>query len=77
MKLDYIKRRRAMDEERAEKKKWTAPQLIVLVRGRPEEGVLVGCKKVAGPFSGPGMQFGGCGGIVGGCIPRCGIPLGS
>ncbi len=24
------------------KKKWTKPKLIVLVRGKPEEGVLVG-----------------------------------
>lgn len=27
-----------------EKKKWTTPILIVLVRERPEEGVLLGCK---------------------------------
>jgi len=27
-----------------EKKKWTTPQLIVLVRGEPEEGVLAACK---------------------------------
>lgn len=26
------------------KKKWTTPQLIVLVRGRSEEGVLAQCK---------------------------------
>lgn len=26
------------------KKKWARPKLIVLIKGRPEEGVLAGCK---------------------------------
>lgn len=26
------------------RKKWTAPQLVVLARGMPEEAVLAGCK---------------------------------
>lgn len=30
------------------KKKWTTPQLIVLVRGKPEEGALVVCKHGTG-----------------------------
>lgn len=36
------------------KAKWEKPQLIVLVRGKPEEAVLVICKTamaVAGPWS--------------------------
>lgn len=34
------------------KKKWVKPKLIVLVRGRPEEGVLYTCKRdgLTGPF---------------------------
>ncbi len=32
------------------KKKWTTPQLIVLVRGKPGEGILGACK--AGAFTG-------------------------
>jgi hypothetical protein len=31
-----------------EKKAWAKPELIVLVRGRPEEAVLVGCKVYMG-----------------------------
>ena len=30
--------------EKKAKKKWTKPKLIVLVRGKPEEGVLTSCK---------------------------------
>jgi len=26
------------------RKKWSTPQLVVLVRGKPEEGVLAACK---------------------------------
>jgi hypothetical protein len=29
---------------KGEKKKWAKPELIVLVRGRPEEAVLTACK---------------------------------
>ncbi len=38
------------------KKKWTTPQLIVLVRGKPEERVLCVCKAdfAASPDVGPG-----------------------
>lgn len=35
------------------KKKWKKPQLIVLVRGRPEESVLTVCKYYDGIISGP------------------------
>jgi len=33
------------EKEKTKKNKWTTPQLIVLVRGKPEEGVLAGCKR--------------------------------
>lgn len=34
-----------MDKDiRTEKKPWSKPELIVLLRGNPEEAVLVGCK---------------------------------
>jgi hypothetical protein len=38
------------------RKPWTKPQLVVLVRGRPEEGVLLACKNhptPPGPAGGP------------------------
>jgi hypothetical protein len=36
-----------------EKKQWTKPELLVLVRNKPEEAVLVTCKGVnAGPLAG-------------------------
>ena len=38
----------------APRKAWTKPELLVLVRGRPEECLLAGCKYVGhpGPTSG-------------------------
>lgn len=33
------------------KKKWERPQLIILVKGKPEEGVLAACKNVGGGAS--------------------------
>ncbi len=41
-------------EEIKKKKTWTRPQLIVLVRGKPEESVLQACKTTTsgGPFAG-------------------------
>ncbi|MCX6844806.1 MAG: hypothetical protein NTX53_21290 [candidate division WOR-3 bacterium] len=40
------------------KKEWHKPELTVVVRGKPEEAVLGGCKTV-GPSAGPtvGEQF--------------------
>ncbi len=35
------------------KRKWTTPQLVVLVRGKPEEGVLAACKSFIIGQSGP------------------------
>ena len=38
------------------KKLWEKPELVVLVRARPEESVLVPCKKPGIPLQGP--EFG-------------------
>ena len=38
-----------------EKKQWQKPELIVLVRGKPEEAVLAGCK--LSPRLGSGKNF--------------------
>jgi hypothetical protein len=35
------------------KKAWSEPELIVLVRSKPEEAVLAGCKNAAGGGQGP------------------------
>lgn len=40
------------------KKKWKMPKLIVLLRGRPEEGVLQACK--AGGSEGPDSGYSNC-----------------
>ena len=41
------------------KKKWQKPELVVLLRGEPNEAVLTGCKlKESG--SGPNPFFDGC-----------------
>ncbi|TRZ87759.1 hypothetical protein D4R89_09280 [bacterium] len=37
-----------------EKKEWTEPELIVLVRSKPEEAVLSGCKGVTESYIGGG-----------------------
>lgn len=42
-----------------QKKKWDKPELIVLVRGKPEEMVLAQCK--GGAFVGPSMIRSGLG----------------
>lgn len=41
---------------------WHTPQLILLVRGTPEEAVLVACKLSSeiAPHSGPGVTYSGC-----------------
>jgi hypothetical protein len=36
-----------------EKQRWTAPELIVLVRHQPEEAVLEACKDYEPPWQGP------------------------
>jgi hypothetical protein len=42
-----------------QKKKWGRPELIVLVRGKPDEDILVGCKNAAGSGS-PGSTDSNC-----------------
>jgi len=48
------------------KKKWKRPKLIILIRGKPQERVLVGCK--TGSSTNAGFVWPGvCGGVeVGG-----------
>jgi hypothetical protein len=43
-------------EKQEPKKAWVTPELIVLVRSKPEEAVLSGCKVGAGT-AGPGNQW--------------------
>ena len=59
-------------EKQIKGKAWVPPELIVLVRSKPEEAVLLACK-VAGQGGSAG-QAGGCN-IVG-CLP-CGGVAGS
>jgi len=47
-------------------KEWKTPELIVLVRSKPEEAVLGVCKWDA---DGPGAEFSSCYGY--GCMPLC------
>jgi len=46
------------------KRRWTTPQLIVLVRGKPEEKALVACKvgdiEYSGSVSGPSVAYVNC-----------------
>jgi hypothetical protein len=44
------------------KKRWEKPQLTIIVRGKPEEGVLLACK---GGGSGPDVALGSCDSIFG------------
>ena len=36
-------------EQSTQKKEWKSPELIVLVRSKPEEAVLTSCKNVSTP----------------------------
>jgi len=49
-----------------EKKSWGKPELVVLVRSKPEEGVLTQCK-VVGALVGPGVDSQGCGDVLTNC----------
>jgi len=44
------------------KEKWGKPKLIILTRGKPEEGILTVCK--GPPETGPGGYVGNCGSSV-------------
>jgi hypothetical protein len=52
------------------RREWVKPELIVLVRSKPEEAVLDGCK-VSTELEGPGYWHIGCYGPVGGCGGQC------
>jgi hypothetical protein len=52
-------------EQPTEKKEWTKPELIVLVRNKPEEAVLGACKNDFG--EGPGVVYYLCYTLVSGC----------
>lgn len=41
-------------------KKWEAPQLIVLVRSRPEESLISTCKHWQNPNEGPNAFYSAC-----------------
>jgi len=43
-----------------EKEKWGKPKLIILIRGKPEEAVLVGCKREGGVFHGAADFYNTC-----------------
>jgi hypothetical protein len=59
------------------KKEWTKPELIVLVRSKPEEGVLSACKNYQGvpANGGPASANGGCTVIT--CARACDAPSAS
>ena len=42
-------------EQRMEKKEWKTPELIILVRSKPEEAVLAACKTNPQYAPGPGQ----------------------
>ena len=50
-----------------EKKQWTKPELIVLVRNKPEEAVLQACKAQVG--GGPEGEYWVCAWWAGFCVP--------
>ncbi len=50
------------------KKVWQKPELVVLVRGKPEESVLAACK--GGTVTGAGIQKDYCKGPLS-CGPDC------
>ena len=50
------------------RKTWTEPKLTALVRRKPEEGILDGCK--TGTGNGPSDEYTGCF-APGGACPSC------
>ena len=56
------------------KKSWEAPELIVLVRSKSEEGVLFSCKD--GTKAGPQTDFATCD-VIGDCSGSCSDDVGS
>ena len=58
------------EEPKTEKKQWTKPELIVLVRSKPEEAVLYACKALNG--EGPTVTNYRCTDDVGDACGDCG-----
>lgn len=55
-------------------KKWEKPQLIVLVRGKPEEAILDACKAFSYiniNLRGPSTTDFGCSSFTATCVGRC------
>ena len=50
------------------KKNWEKPQLLVLVRSRPEERILAGCKRDPSAGEGPLLNVNNCMQIL---VPPC------
>jgi hypothetical protein len=50
-------------------KTWSRPELIVLVKGKPEEAVLAACKTEGS--SGPNVNFGACVAAIGATCGAC------
>jgi hypothetical protein len=66
-----------MDKEiKTEKRPWQKPELIVLVRSRPEEAVLANCKFDT-THGGPDVSFGACELNLTDCGLSCLISVGS
>lgn len=51
------------------KKKWTKPELIILLKGRPEEAILAGCK--GGDTAGPQSDYELCDSAITECSGQC------
>ena len=49
------------------KKSWALPELVVIVRGTPQESVLSGCKSLSPP-SGANGSTNACAGSGGDCL---------
>ncbi len=47
-------------KKRREEKKWITPQLIVMIRGKPEENTLASCKASSGGVMGAHHGNDGC-----------------
>lgn len=52
-------------------KKWSKPELIVLVRSTPEEAVLGTCKRSTTGSTNPNTEVTGCMETVIGCASKC------
>jgi hypothetical protein len=67
MSVDIRKQWVCLRRGKMEKKNWTTPELIVLVRNNPEESVLATCKTFGNPIT-AGLQYDTCRNSVEGFI---------